>query len=160
MLICCDQSGTVNIREDNTAKAVVESMTEEERREVQAMAQDEHIYQNLVNSIAPAVYGHDDVKRGILLMLFGGVHKSTIAGVGIRGDINVCIVGDPSTAKSQFLKCVSANAKAHRMDVCLTHTQICGGLCPASRVHVGEGQFGSGIDSVSRERRRHQRVLH
>ena len=41
---------------------------------------------------------------GILLMLFGGVHKSTIEGTNLRGDINVCVVGDPSTAKSQFLK--------------------------------------------------------
>lgn len=48
--------------------------------------------------------GHDEVKRGILLMLFGGVHKSTLEGIKLRGDINVCIVGDPSTSKSQFLK--------------------------------------------------------
>jgi DNA replication licensing factor MCM6 len=41
------------------------------------------------------------VKRGVLLMLFGGVHKATPEGIKLRGDINVCIVGDPSTAKSQ-----------------------------------------------------------
>jgi DNA replication licensing factor MCM6 len=46
------------------------------------------------------------VKRGILLMLFGGVHKKTTEGISLRGDINVCIVGDPSCAKSQFLKYV------------------------------------------------------
>jgi len=50
------------------------------------------------------VYGHLDVKKGILLQLFGGVHKSTEEGIKLRGDINICIVGDPSTAKSQFLK--------------------------------------------------------
>ena len=48
--------------------------------------------------------GSDEIKKGILLMLFGGVAKKTIEGTGLRGDINVCIVGDPSTAKSQFLK--------------------------------------------------------
>lgn len=48
--------------------------------------------------------GNDEVKRGILLMLFGGVPKTTAEGTSLRGDINVCIVGDPSTAKSQFLK--------------------------------------------------------
>ena len=42
--------------------------------------------------------------QGILLMLFGGVPKTTTEGTTLRGDINVCIVGDPSTAKSQFLK--------------------------------------------------------
>lgn len=46
------------------------------------------------------------MKRGILLMLFGGVPKTTTEGTSLRGDINVCIVGDPSTAKSQFLKYV------------------------------------------------------
>ena len=44
------------------------------------------------------------MKRGILLMLFGGVPKVTMEGTNLRGDINVCVVGDPSTAKSQFLK--------------------------------------------------------
>ena len=53
------------------------------------------------------VYGHDEIKRGILLMLFGGVHKqSKQDGTKLRGDINCCLVGDPSTAKSQFLKYV------------------------------------------------------
>ena len=54
--------------------------------------------------------GNDEVKRGVLLMLFGGVGKTTMEGTSLRGDINVCIVGDPSTAKSQFLKCVAFSA--------------------------------------------------
>lgn len=58
----------------------------------------------MVESICPNTFGHKEVKRGILLMLLGGVHKRTIEGMKLRGDINVCIVGDPSTAKSQFLK--------------------------------------------------------
>ena len=60
----------------------------------------------MVNSIAPATFGHQEVKRGILLQLLGGVHKTTSEGMRLRGDINVCIIGDPSTAKSQFLKYV------------------------------------------------------
>ena len=48
--------------------------------------------------------GNDEVKRGVLLMLFGGVPKVTTERTHLRGDINVCVVGDPSTAKSQFLK--------------------------------------------------------
>ena len=60
----------------------------------------------LARSIAPSVYGHNDVKKGVLLQLFGGCHKSTMEGIKLRGDINICIVGDPSTAKSQFLKYV------------------------------------------------------
>ena len=50
---------------------------------------------------------HFQVKRGILLMLFGGVPKKTLEGTTLRGDINVCVVGDPSTAKSQLLKQVN-----------------------------------------------------
>ena len=48
--------------------------------------------------------GNDEVKRGVLLMLFGGVPKVTTEKTNLRGDINICIVGDPSTAKSQVLK--------------------------------------------------------
>lgn len=65
------------------------------------------IYKKLTNCIAPNIYGNEEVKRGILLMLMGGVNKTTKEGIKLRGDINVCIVGDPSTAKSQFLKYVS-----------------------------------------------------
>ena len=68
------------------------------------MVNSEHISQRLVGSIAPTVYGHEIVKKGILLQLMGGVHKQTAEGINLRGDINVCIVGDPSTSKSQFLK--------------------------------------------------------
>ena len=50
--------------------------------------------------------GHDEIKRGILLMLLGGVQKNTKSGTKLRGDVNICVVGDPSTAKSQFLKYV------------------------------------------------------
>jgi DNA replication licensing factor MCM6 len=64
------------------------------------MRKSPEIYKNLSESIAPAVSGHDEIKKGILLMLVGGVNKKTKEGVNIRGDINVCIVGDPSTAKS------------------------------------------------------------
>ena len=59
---------------------------------------------NYYSCPSPLPPGNDEVKRGIMLMLFGGVPKVTTEGTRLRGDINVCIVGDPSTAKSQFLK--------------------------------------------------------
>lgn len=52
------------------------------------------------------MFGHPEIKRGILLMLLGGVHKKTSDGANLRGDIKVCVVGDPASAKSQFLKYV------------------------------------------------------
>lgn len=70
------------------------------------MVNSEYIYSRLVSSIAPTVYGHEIVKKGLLLQLMGGVHKQTKEGMYLRGDINICIVGDPSTSKSQFLKFV------------------------------------------------------
>ena len=89
-----------------TAHNFLDGLMEEEREELVAMAELPDIYQRLVKSIAPTVYGHDIVKRGILLQLLGGVHKQTHEGIHLRGDINICIVGDPSTSKSQFLKYV------------------------------------------------------
>ncbi|KAJ3510936.1 hypothetical protein NM208_g15481 [Fusarium decemcellulare] len=56
------------------------------------------------------VYGHEVVKKGLLLQLMSGVGKTTPEGMQLRGDINICIVGDPSTSKSQFLKYVCSFA--------------------------------------------------
>ncbi|KAF9807142.1 hypothetical protein SFRURICE_012622, partial [Spodoptera frugiperda] len=74
---------------------------------VYEMSRDRNLYNNLITSLFPSIHGNNEVKRGILLMLFGGVAKTTVEGTTLRGDINVCIVGDPSTAKSQLLKQVS-----------------------------------------------------
>ena len=63
-------------------------MTEAERRKIIEMKDDPRLYQFMASSIAPAVWGHDDIKRGLLLMLLGGVHKDTGTGVNLRGDIN------------------------------------------------------------------------
>jgi len=89
-----------------TAQQVAMEFTEEEKEEIRMMKGMSNLYAKLAESIAPATFGHFEVKRGILLMLLSGVHKTTSEGIRLRGDINVCIVGDPSTAKSQFLKFV------------------------------------------------------
>ncbi|CAM9900936.1 unnamed protein product, partial [Ectocarpus fasciculatus] len=104
-------SGGYNIRDDSDEAGAgadgAEELTEEEGREILEMKNSNNIYTDMVNSVAPTVFGHSEVvKRGVLLMLLGGVHKQTAEGIKLRGDINVCIVGDPSTAKSQFLKYV------------------------------------------------------
>ncbi|GJQ10215.1 hypothetical protein GpartN1_g2006.t1 [Galdieria partita] len=91
---------------EDDAELVMESFSAEERQEIFSMRSTPNLYQTLVDSVAPTIYGHDEIKRGILLMLFGGVHKVTDEGMNLRGDINICVVGDPSCAKSQFLKYV------------------------------------------------------
>lgn len=87
-------------------ESFLRSLTSQELDELRGMLNSDNIYQSLVQSIAPTVYGHEIVKKGILLQLMGGVHKQTQESIHLRGDINVCIVGDPSTSKSQFLKYV------------------------------------------------------
>ena len=81
-------------------------ITNQDHAQIFEMRNTPHLYNKMVESICPSVFGHQDIKRGILLMLFGGVHKTTPEGISLRGDLNVCIVGDPSCAKSQFLKYV------------------------------------------------------
>jgi len=81
-------------------------MTIQEKEEILEIKDQPNLYKRMANSIAPSVFGHEEIKKGILLMLFGGVNKTTAEGMKLRGDINLCIVGDPSVAKSQFLKWV------------------------------------------------------
>ncbi|KAK4165773.1 DNA replication licensing factor mcm7 [Cladorrhinum sp. PSN259] len=64
-------------------------------------------YELLAKSIAPEIYGHLDVKKALLLLLVGGVTKEVGDGMRIRGDINICLMGDPGVAKSQLLKYIS-----------------------------------------------------
>ncbi len=66
-----------------------------------------HMYDYLSRSIAPEIYGHQDVKKALLLLLIGGVTKEIGDGMRIRGDINVCLMGDPGVAKSQLLKYIT-----------------------------------------------------
>lgn len=83
------------------------SMSDHEHSVLKSMSEDKRIAENLVDTLFPNIYGNDEVKLGVLLMLFGGVAKmSKDEGTTLRGDINVCLVGDPSTAKSQILKTV------------------------------------------------------
>ncbi|KAF4584228.1 putative replication licensing factor [Ophiocordyceps camponoti-floridani] len=90
--------------------AILTSMSEAELAQLRDMVNGDDIYARLVRSMAPMVYGHEVVKKGILLQLLSGVHKTTAEGMQLRGDINICIVGDPSTSKSQFLKYVCSFA--------------------------------------------------
>lgn len=58
----------------------------------------------IINSIAPSIYGHHNVKTALALAMFGGEAKDIGGKHKVRGDINVLLLGDPGTAKSQFLK--------------------------------------------------------
>jgi DNA replication licensing factor MCM7 len=82
-------------------------ITPEIERKIVELQRDSMLYETLSQSIAPEIYGHKDIKKALLLLLVGGVTKVTADGMKIRGDINICLMGDPGVAKSQLLKFIS-----------------------------------------------------
>ena len=84
------------------------TITPEDEAKIRETAARDDIYELLARSLAPSIYEMDDVKKGILLQLFGGANKTFQKGGSpkYRGDINVLLCGDPSTAKSQLLSYV------------------------------------------------------
>ncbi|THU95493.1 MCM-domain-containing protein, partial [Dendrothele bispora CBS 962.96] len=91
-------------KENGTLRAELEE-------KLRNLSQKPDVYELLARSLAPSIWEMDDVKKGILLQLFGGTNKSISRGGGgggprYRGDINVLLVGDPGTSKSQILQYV------------------------------------------------------
>ncbi len=79
-------------------------ITPEEEKQIRELANDPHIYEKLVKSIAPSIYGHERVKEAIALQLFGGTKNKVFPdGTRVRPDIHILLIGDPGTAKSQML---------------------------------------------------------
>ncbi|TFK29479.1 cell division control protein 54 [Coprinopsis marcescibilis] len=106
-------SGTrgVGDGEDDDDQDGEPSQKAELERKLRELSQRPDIYELLSKSIAPSIWEMDDVKKGILLQLFGGTNKSVARGGGgggprYRGDINILLVGDPGTSKSQILQYV------------------------------------------------------
>ncbi len=81
-------------------------ITEEDEKKIKKMAKDPKIYDLLVDSIAPSIYGLREIKESIVLQLFGGVPRELKDKTKLRGDIHILLVGDPASGKSQLLKLV------------------------------------------------------
>lgn len=90
-------------------KKAYEHMTSDPKifKRLEAYSESGQMYEYLAKSIAPEIYGHLDVKKALLLLLVGGVTKAMGDGMRIRGDINICLMGDPGVAKSQLLKYIT-----------------------------------------------------
>ena len=86
---------------DNSAHL---NITEQDRAEFDRLSKDPAIVRRLVRSLAPSIYGNDRAKLAVALAMFGGQEKNVGGKHRLRGDINILLLGDPGTAKSQFLK--------------------------------------------------------
>lgn len=98
-----------------------EAMSEEELKALT----EENFYEKLAGSIAPEIYGHEDVKKALLLLLVGGVDQNP-NGMKIRGNVNICLMGDPGVAKSQLLSYIDR-------------------LSPRGQYTTGRGSSGVGL---------------
>lgn len=106
----------------------------EEEEKILELSKDPWIHRKIISSIAPSIYGYDHVKEAIIYLLFGGVGK-TLPDITIRGELNVLLIGDPGTAKSQILQYVAR-------------------LAPRGLYTSGRGTTAAGLTAaVIRERR-------
>ena len=89
-------------------------ITEEEEKQIKEMANDPKIYERLIKSIAPSIYGYDKIKEALVLQLLGGVRKERKDGLVSRGDMHILLVGDPGSGKSAMLKRINRIAPKGR----------------------------------------------
>merc|ERR1712212_1156572 len=101
-----------------------EEISDEEGKQIS----ESNFYEKLASSIAPEIYGHDDIKKALLLLLVGGVDRNP-SGMKIRGNVNICLMGDPGVAKSQLLSYMDR-------------------LAPRSQYTTGRGSSGVGLTAV------------
>ncbi|NGM68555.1 XRE family transcriptional regulator [Natronolimnobius sp. AArcel1] len=78
-------------------------ITEEDKQEIYEISNQDDVYEQMVGSIAPSIYGYDQEKLAMILQLFSGVTKQLPDGSRIRGDLHMLLIGDPGTGKSQML---------------------------------------------------------
>lgn len=109
------EANSIKRREGNMVNGEEEGLdvfgwTEEEEREFRKMSRDRGIIDKVISSMAPSIYGHRDIKTAVACSLFSGVPKNVNGKHAIRGDINVLLLGDPGTAKSQILKYIEKTA--------------------------------------------------
>jgi len=105
------------------------NLSESDIKSIRKIAHDGNVLELLSRSIAPTIEGKLEVKKGLLLQLLGGAEKTLPNGTHLRGDINVMMVGDPSTAKSQLLR--------HIMDI-----------APLAINTTGRGSTGVGLTAA------------
>lgn len=104
-------------------------ITKEDEEEILKLAKDPKIYEKLIQSLAPTMFGLEKTKLAIVLQLFGGTPHILQDGTRIRGDIHLLLIGDPSVGKSQLLKLASA-------------------MVPRGKYVSGKGVTGAGLTAA------------
>jgi DNA replication licensing factor MCM5 len=95
---------------ENSLGFALPLLTDDDKEKIITLAKDPEIYDKIAKSIGGSIYGGEDIKKAIALLLFGGSSKKLPDGMKLRGEINILLLGDPSTAKSQMLKFVERAA--------------------------------------------------
>ena len=104
-------------------------ISEEEEEKIKEIAKDPRVYEKLVKSVAPSIYGYEKIKEALLLQLMGGVRKVRKDKVVSRGDMHILLVGDPGAGKSALLKRIHL-------------------VAPKGRYVAGKGVSGAGITAA------------
>jgi replicative DNA helicase Mcm len=97
------ECNSIEIAEKEFEEVEIDEKSEDE---IRSLSRDPMIYRMITHSVAPTIYGSEDVKQAIALQLFGGIAKEMPDGSHLRGDIHVLLIGDPGIAKSQLLRYV------------------------------------------------------
>jgi replicative DNA helicase Mcm len=104
-------------------------ISEEDETQIRELSADPNVFKRLSDSIAPSIYGYEEIKQSLVLQLFGGVKKTRSDGTKSRGDMHILLVGDPGVAKSVILKFISS-------------------ISPKGRYVVGRAATGAGITAT------------
>jgi replicative DNA helicase Mcm len=113
----------------NSRRSEREEISPEEEKIIKSLAKNADVYERLINSFAPHIQGHAIIKESILLLMVGSTQRIMGDGTKIRGDINVFLVGDPGTAKSEMLK-------------------FCARLAPRGLYTSGRGSTAAGLTAA------------
>ena len=104
-------------------------ISDEDEQQIIELSQDPKIYEKLARSISPSVYGYEEIKKSLVLQLFGGVKKTLADGSKSRGDMHILLVGDPGVAKTAPLTVVAS-------------------ISPKARYVVGKSTSGAGLTAT------------
>lgn len=104
-------------------------ITEEDEKRIKELAKDKDVFKKLVASIAPGIYGYEEIKEALVLQMFGGVPHVLPDGTKIRENIHILITGDPSVGKTKLLKLVAS-------------------IMPKGRYASGKGVSGAGLTAT------------